>query len=135
MMTEAEQKELSDVKAENARLREAQQLREAAGLITATLAEAKTLPTITRDRLARQLANSGVFVEGKLDEAATKAAVEATIKDELEYLSKVSPTGRITGMGSGSPAPVDQAKFAESLAKSLQDIGLSETGAKLAANR
>lgn len=135
MMTEAEAKELSDLRAEVARFHEAAQLREAAGLITATLAEAKTLPTITRDRMTKQLANAGVFMDGKLDTVATKAIVEAAIKDEAEYLSNVTGAGRITGMGSGGAAVLDESKYDAEVTSLFTGMGLSKEAAELAAKR
>jgi hypothetical protein len=65
----------------------------------------------------------------------TKALVEAAIKDEAEYLGNVTGAGRIHGMGNGGPAPVDETKFAESMAASFEDMGWGKTTAALAANR
>ena len=126
-MTEQEQKELSEAKAETARLREALLLREAADFVTATLATAK-LPDLTKQRLAESLSKSPSVKDGALDKDAFKAVIDEAVKAEAEYLAKIG-NGRIVGMG-GSEAPA----FNEAtLVESFKALGMSDTGAKLAA--
>lgn len=126
-MTEQEQKELSEAKAEAARLREAVLLREAADFVNTSLATAK-LPDLTKARLAESLSKSPSTKDGALDKDAFKKAIDEAVKTEAEYLAKIG-NGRIVGMG-GSEAPA----FNEAaLVESFKALGMSDTGAKLAA--
>jgi len=127
-MTEQEQKDLSEAKAEAARLREALLLREAADFVTATLATAK-LPDLTKARLAESLSKSPVHKDGMLDKDAYKAKIDEAVKAEADYLAKLG-NGRIAGLGGGNDAPA----FSEAgLVESFKALGLSESAAKLAA--
>lgn len=127
-MTEQEQKDLSEAQAENARLREALLLREAADYVTATLATAK-LPDLTKARLAESLSKSPSVKDGALDKDVFKTVIEAAVKAEAEYLAKVTGGGRIVGMGSSEPPAFNEAALVES----FKALGLNESTAKLAA--
>jgi hypothetical protein len=127
-MTEQEQKELSEAKAETARLREALLLREAADFVNTSLATAK-LPDLTKARLAESLSKSPVHKDGMLDKDAYKAKIDEAVKAEADYLAKLG-NGRIAGLGGGNDAPA----FSEAgLVESFKALGLSESAAKLAA--
>lgn len=127
-MTEQEQKELSEAKAESARLREALLLREAADFVQASLATAK-LPDLTKARLAESLSKSPVHKDGVLDKDGFKKAIDEAVKAEAEYLAKLG-NGRIAGLGGSNESPA----FNEAgLVESFKALGLSESAAKLAA--
>ena len=128
-MTEQEQKDLTEAKAEAARLREALLLREAADFVNASLATAK-LPDLTKARLAESLSKAPVITtDGKLDQGAFKAKIDEAAKAEAEYLARVTGSGKIAGLG-GSDAPAfDESKLVES----FKALGLSESAAKRAA--
>jgi hypothetical protein len=127
-MTEQEQKDLSEAKAEAARLREALLLREAADFVTATLATAK-LPDLTKARLAESLSKSPVHTDGVLDKDGFKKVIDEAVKAEADYLAKLG-NGRIAGLGGSNEGPA----FNEAgLVESFKALGLSESAAKLAA--
>jgi len=126
-MTEQEQKELSEAKAETARLREALLLREAADFVNTSLATAK-LPDLTKARLAESLSKSPITKDGVLDKDGFKKAIDEAVKAEAEYLAKLG-NGRIVGMGGSETPAFDEA----ALAKTFQALGMSEAGAKVAA--
>lgn len=126
-MTEQEQKDLNEAKAEAARLREALLLREAADFVQTSLATAK-LPDLTKARLTESLSKSPITKDGVLDKDGFKKAIDEAVKVEAEYLAKIG-NGRIVGMG-GSEAPAfDESKLVES----FKALGMSEAGAKVAA--
>lgn len=90
------------LKGELAKLREGALLQEARDFVGKALPA--NLPESTRTRLAESLSNRIVFKDGKLDEASYLAVIEAAVVSELDYLSKVTVSGQITGMGSTFPA-------------------------------
>ena len=127
-MTEQEQKELSEAKAETARLREALLLREAADFVNTSLATAK-LPDLTKARLAESLSKSPVHTDGVLDKDGSKKVIDEAVKAEADYLAKLG-NGRIAGLGGSNEGPA----FNEAgLVESFKALGLSESAAKLAA--
>lgn len=133
-MTEQEQKVLTEAQAENARLREALLLREAADYVTATLATAK-LPDLTKVRLAESLSKSPSLKDGALDKDAFKVVIEAAVKAEADYLAKVTGGGRIVGMGNGAQGGEGQPDAKAVLESAFKAMGLNESTAKLAASR
>jgi hypothetical protein len=70
------------------------------------------LPEVSQRRLATLLEARDFTKEGAVDETTLKEAVDAAIAEEREYLSKLTESGRITGMGGGgeSANPIDRAK-------------------------
>lgn len=116
---------------ENARLRESLVLRDARGFIDRRLATI-TMPAMTRQRLAESLVSQATVKEGRLDEAALSAAVDAAAKAEMQYLGEATGGMRVSGFGSaaGEPKALDEAALAKRFESSL---GLSEAGAKVAA--
>lgn len=130
--------ELTPLRAENAaskeeaaRLRETLALRDARDFANAKLAKID-LPQATKDRLAESLPSQATLANGRLDEAAFTAVIEAAVKAEGEYLKSVGiGTGRISGMGGA--APVSEAVKPETLAAAFRAMGLSEAAARIAA--
>ncbi|MFA4972441.1 MAG: hypothetical protein WC683_07490 [bacterium] len=94
----------AELKKQLDRLNEAQLLLEAKSFVAAQLKDAK-VPEITKARLLEQLAKTPALKEGKLDEAAYKAAIAGAVKAEADYLAKVTESGTIKGMGSGGGTP------------------------------
>ncbi len=105
-MNEAEEtklrESLSTQETENARLRESLILRDARDYAHETLSadEYKSVPQITRERIAESQAKNPVVKDGALDKDAFKAKIEEAVKTEIEYLNAIHPTGQIAGMGS-----------------------------------
>ena len=126
------QKALEEAKAENARLKEAQLLVEAKTFVEAKVKDAK-IPDLTKARIVESLGKSPVVKDGKLDEAAYTAAIEAAVKTEAEYLAKLG-AGKIEGMGAGASG--GQTKTLEETDKELvagfMRLGMSEAEAKAA---
>ena len=75
----------------------------------------------------------GVPPSGALDREAYKAAIEAAVKAEVEYLAQITESGKVKGMG-GAPADGDSGKLLETWkAKYLSDGYDDATAEKLAA--
>lgn len=129
------QERLAALEAENARLREAQVLRDAREIVREGLAGA-TVPDVTRARLLESLSANPPIKEGSLDKATLLARVTEAIKAEQAYLAEAAGygSGRITGMGGGqgaeTVAPEDQAKR---LREAFGALGLSDKEAADAA--
>jgi hypothetical protein len=125
-------KALEEAKAENARLKEALLLVEARTFVEAKV-KASTLPEISKTRVAEALAKDPVVKDGKIDETAYAAKIEAAVKAEAEYLAKLG-AGKIEGMGAGASG--GQTKTLEETDKELvagfMRLGMSEAEAKAA---
>lgn len=106
---------LEEAKAENARLKEALLLVEAKTFVEEKVKSAK-IPDLTKARIIESLGKSPVVKDGKLDEAAYTAAIEAAVKAEAEYLAKLG-AGRVEGMGAGAPTE----KTLEEAEKALEE--------------
>jgi hypothetical protein len=85
------------LEAENARLKEADVLREARAFVAEALPA--DLPELTRKRLLETLAAKPVLADGALDRDAYKAAIEAAVRAEVEYLAQITESGKVKGMG------------------------------------
>jgi hypothetical protein len=135
-MTETEIKALQEAKAvaeaDVARMREALLLREARDFVTGKLSGI-TMPDLTRARLVEQLAGRPVVKDGKLDEPAYAPRIDEAVKAEIEYLAKVTGSGRITGMGSDAGGVGAKNVTEAELIAAWQSFGLSESAAKIAA--
>lgn len=129
------QEAVNRLETENARLREALLLRDAQAVIGAELAGA-AVPDVTRARLAKQLEANPPVADGKLDEAALKAAVQEAVSAEVQYLKAAAGygAGRIEGMGSGQAAPPPAVDNRARMEESFRALGLGESAAKVAAN-
>ena len=123
---------LEAAQAENARLKEAQLLVEAKTFVEAKVKDAK-IPDLTKARIVESLAKAPVVKDGKLDETAYAAKIEAAIKSEAEYLAKLG-AGRVEGMGAGASG--GQTKTLEETDKELvagfMKLGMTEAEAKAA---
>jgi len=126
------EKALEAAQAENARLKEAQLLVEAKTFVEAKVKDAK-IPDLTKARIVESLAKAPVVKDGKIDETAYAAKIEAAIKSEAEYLAKLG-AGRVEGMGAGASG--GQTKTLEETDKELvagfMKLGMTEAEAKAA---
>jgi hypothetical protein len=121
-LTEA-QTEIETLKAENARLREGEILREAKAVVAKALPE--DLADVTKTRLLEALSKNPPVKDGALDKDALTATVTEAVKAEVEYLAKISESGRIKGMG-GTPAPADKTALKETWKAKYRSEGYSE---------
>ncbi|NOH14201.1 MAG: hypothetical protein HND51_21370 [Chloroflexi bacterium] len=136
----AAEKLAEEAAAENARLKEAQMLREAKDCATEKLAKLE-MPDVTRKRLVESLSsNPPATDEGMLDKEKFQEAIDETLKEEAEYLQEVSGSGQITGMGeaaSTDTTPKDEDAALEEIEESLQEsfeaMDMPESAAKIAA--
>jgi len=131
-------KENMELKAENARLREAAILRRARDYVAGELAKVE-MPDITRERLTEALSRNPPVEDGQLDEVALAETVEAGTTAELAYLAEVRGSGQIKGMGSNGGGDVDEGELEEAFAGLFRGQGLSieeaERQAAFAADR
>ena len=123
-------KALEEAKAENARLKEALLLVEARTFVEAKV-KASTLPEISKARVTEALAKDPVVKDGKIDETAYAAKIEAAIKSEAEYLANLG-AGKVSGMG-GSAAPEKTLEETDKeLVAGFMKLGMTEAEAKAA---
>ncbi len=138
-MTEQEATALKEraaqLEQDNARLKEAQILREAKDVVAKRLATID-MSELTRARLTEALAKHPVMVDGGIDVAAFETKIDEAAASELEYLQKATGvgTGHISGMGGSTPAgSEDTAALHTSLTESFSVLGLNADEAKIAA--
>lgn len=112
---------LEEAKAENARLKEALLLVEARTFVEAKV-KASTLPEISKTRVAEALAKDPVVKDGKIDETAYAAKIEAAVKAEAEYLAKLG-AGRVEGMGAGAPTEKTLEEAEKAFAERIKAFG------------
>lgn len=124
------EKALEEAKAENARLKEALLLVEAKTFVEEKVKSAK-IPDLTKARIIESLGKSPVVKDGKLDEAAYTAAIEAAVKAEAEYLAKLG-AGRVSGMGAGAPTEKTLEETEKQLVAGFMRLGMTEAEAKAA---
>jgi hypothetical protein len=124
------EKALDEAKAENARLKEAQLLVEAKAFVEAKVKDAK-IPDLTKARLTEALAKDPVVKDGKIDETAYAAKIEAAIKSEAEYLAKLG-VGKVSGMGAGAPTEKTLEETEKQLVAGFMRLGMTEAEAKAA---
>lgn len=72
-----------------------------AGPMIRELLKESKLPDLTQDKLYRHLEARDYGKEGALDETALKEAVTAAVTEERDYLSKLTESGKVAGMGGG----------------------------------
>lgn len=120
----------------NARLAEALALRDAKDMVKEALA-ATTLPEVTKSRLVESLAKNPPMKDGGLDREAFATSIKEAVKAEIQYLEKLTGKGQIRGLGESAndddEGEDDTTNVEESLQESFTALGLSETGAKIAA--
>lgn len=126
--------ENESLRTDNARLSEAQLVRDARDHITAALDAVEGLPAPTVRRLVETLAAPKaipVTDDGTLDTAALDTKIDEATKAELDYLADAAGTP-VRGVG-GTVAASNTDELAERRTKAFQALGLSEDGAKIAA--
>lgn len=135
------QDEVRGLREANARMAEAQMIRDARDVATIALAKVD-LPDVTRARVIESLAKNPPVKDGALDKEALKVAAKEAADKEIAYLAEAAGygSGRIVGMGGGSPwedaGAGDDKSVLEAQARlegAFGTIGLSETAAKAAA--
>jgi hypothetical protein len=131
------EEKVAQLTTQNARLAEAQMIREARDVVSVVLAR-MDLPDVTRARLTESLAKNPPVKDGALDKEALKSLAKKTADAEIAYLAEAAGlgSGRIVGMGSGSSLESDSVEIAEAeakLAESFSGLGMSEKAAKVAA--
>lgn len=127
---------LQESATENARLREALLLRDAADVVRTALAESG-LPDLTQNRLLAALtANPPVQAEGGgLDVAALRQRVQEAAQAEAEYLASVTGSGAIRGFGDAQRgAGLRREDVRQTMVESFKRLGFSENAATIAAN-
>jgi hypothetical protein len=121
---------------QNARLSEAMAIRDAKEMVKEALA-ATSLPDVTKARLIESLAKNPTMKDGTLDKEAFANVIQEAVKTEVKYLESVLGKGQIRGLGESQDEDGDDedgdGKVEESLAESFSALGLSESGAKIAA--
>jgi hypothetical protein len=132
-LSEAVRQRLEAQDTEIARLREAGILREAREIATGIVGR-YDLPDVTKARLIESAAKNPPVKENALDGEAFTTAVEALVKDEVEYLAKAAGIGdgQVRGMGSATEA-ADPVKESDELKAAFGALGMSESAAALAA--
>lgn len=102
-MTEERIKELEEklqeAETERARASEALLLREARDFVAESLKD-KDIPELTRERLREALEREPVIKDGQLDLEAYKEKIEEAVKAEVEYLARLTESGKVRNMGS-----------------------------------
>ena len=98
--------------------------------------EGLSLHADTKARIVKRVTESALPVtDGVLDVAKLRESIVAIAKEEGEYASKLSGSGRVFGMGTGSaPTLTEKAKPEEITARRLETakrMGLSEAAAKV----
>lgn len=91
--------------AELARLREGQLLTEARAFVDKHLPA--DLPDLTHKRLLEALSKNPVVTNGALDTDAFKTAIDEAVKAEVEYLAKITESGKVRDMGRDSTSDPD----------------------------
>ncbi len=116
---------------ELARLQEAAVLVEATAIVTEALSKVENLPELTRARLQEALSKAPPTKDGALDKDALATAIEEAAKAEVEYLSKLTESGAIKGMGTAG-GDGETEKVNADLEESFRRLGATESGAKIA---
>lgn len=132
---EANMDELEELRAENARIKEALLLREARDVIIEALVKVD-MSEPTRARLTESLAKAPPVVDGMLDVRALQMRCGEVAITELEYLAKASSAGAIKGMGTMATTSVNGGTALREAFKRmyLHQGKMLEEAEKLAAN-
>lgn len=127
--------DLDAEKEKNARLSEALTLRDAKDMVSRVLVKFD-LPEATKARLLESLPKGAPMKEGALDGEAFEAKIAEAVQAEVEYLTKAAGLGKVRGLGSSGTEATefDEADVDVQLEKAFAGLGLSESGAKLAAS-
>ena len=111
--------------AELARLREAEILRQAKDIVTEKV-NASELPDITKARLTETISKNPTLTEdGALDTENYSQHIDEAIKAEMDYVAKLTESGKIKGMGT-SEDPSGKDLMKESFKRGYKNRGMSE---------
>ena len=137
MADEATNQELAALREAVKKLTENAHLTKAKEVVEGALRPyARKLHARTIARLQESLVREAVITDAGVDVAATEKLVEAAANGALAELAEILGEGRISGMGASfaeSQTPIKDEDIEADLAESFQDLGLSESGAKIAA--
>ena len=137
MTLEETQKAIQDgIKAATAPLIE-RALRGDATVEANAVLEGLSLHADTKARIVKRVTESALpITEGKLDVAKLRDSIVAIAKEEGEYASRISGSGRVFGMGAGDVVTTTEAKKPEEIeaarVKTYMRLGLTEAAAKVA---
>lgn len=112
---------IEEAQAENARLKEALLLVEAKTFVEEKVKDA-TIHDFVKARIVESLSKSPVVKDGKIDEQAYAAKIEAAIKTEAEYLAKLG-VGKVSGMGAGAPTEKTLEESEKTLEERIKAFG------------
>ncbi len=130
--------ELTAVKLENQRLKEARVLDESRA-IASRIVQASRLPGIAHARVIESVSGNPPIKDGLIDREAYEEQVNEAIKAEIAYLGEAAGQGemrhfgRTTADDDDAGAEFDEAKSRESLGGIFSDLGLDEKATKVAA--
>ena len=123
---------------DNARLREVVILGKAKAFVSGKLADMDA-PELTKARLTESLSKNPPVKDGELDEAAYEKVIEEAVEAEMAYLSEITGSGDIKGMGGGgSPPGPDteaEAKLRETWKEHYMNEGYSAEEADIMAEK
>ena len=114
---------MGELETENARLREVVLLGKARTFVSGKLAEME-IPEMTKERLAESLSKNPPVKDGELDEGPLDEKIAEAVKSEMAYLSEITGSGRIQGMGGSEPP--EEEEGAEKLLESWEQRYLDE---------
>ena len=110
-MTEAELREVRELRTDLKKLKERAALADASGVIAGFFATVRVGEAI-QERVTRRLLEKSMplTTAGDLDKDALKKLWEAETKDEADYVSRMSGGRIVVQMGSGAPAELTEAE-------------------------
>lgn len=131
------QNELAESRKESQSFRDVALKTAAEKLVEAELGNVQNLPEQAREKIQLRLSEKPILKDGKVDEEATKAAVESAVKEEAAYLAKLG-LDKVTDLGpttsqNGNGQEIDEKEYTEGLKSTFESLGLSEDAAKIAA--
>ncbi len=125
-------KERDNLNQENKKLKERLLMREAKDFVASKLQDSK-LPQITADRIVESLSTQyPVTDKGELDQDKFKTKIEEAIKEEKEYISKLTGSGSVKDLGESGSVESSQEESEKEMLESWKQLGYSEEEAKIA---
>jgi len=116
--------EMETLKKENQRMKEAQLIASAKDFVAEKLKDVK-IHEVVKNRLIESVSlKAKANDKGDLDKDEFTKVVDAAVKEEIDYLSKITESGKIKGMGDSSSVDDDgqDKKFEESITKNINAI-------------
>lgn len=107
-------------------------------LVSEAVDAVENLPDETKSRIKARLSDKSFVKDDKIDEDVIKTAVEAEVKSEAEYLSKLG-LEKITDLGptkkqeSDDDTEIDEKQYQDEMAATFESLGLSKESARRAA--